>query len=189
MQGLNDNDMLTEITRELTKAKESVDITSEQVLDLAKRVATQRVQSAIMDSLTKTKEFDQIRIAKGGFRYNGRNVQTCAKAPAKKSYSYCCSSHHTRQCPAYGKKCMDCGKMNHFREVCRSRRSTAIHNIEQVPDQCKVQKDHIDMVNINSVIFNKKQLAITANLKTSSNQNSVVISYKADTGSDDNIIP
>ena len=68
---LNDNDMLAEIIRELTKAKESADITSEQVLGWVKRVEAQRAQSAIMDSLTKTKEFDKVKIAKGGLRYNG----------------------------------------------------------------------------------------------------------------------
>ena len=36
IHGLNNNDMLTEIIRELTTAEESVDITSEQVLDWAK---------------------------------------------------------------------------------------------------------------------------------------------------------
>ena len=38
VHGLNDNYMLTEIIRELTKAKESGDITREQVLGWAKRV-------------------------------------------------------------------------------------------------------------------------------------------------------
>ena len=102
---INDNDMLAEIIRELTKAEESADMTSEQVLDWAKRVGAQRAQSAVMDSLTKSKEFNKVKIVKGELRYNGRNVQTCAKVPAKKSCSYCSSSHPHRQCLAYGKKC------------------------------------------------------------------------------------
>ena len=36
IHGLNDNDMLTEIIREVTKAEESTDITSKQVLGCAK---------------------------------------------------------------------------------------------------------------------------------------------------------
>ena len=60
--------MLTEIIKELTKPKESADITSEQVLGWAKRVEAQRAHSAIMDSLTQTKEFDKINRAKGGLR-------------------------------------------------------------------------------------------------------------------------
>ena len=145
--------MLTEIIRELTKAKESAYITSEQVLGWAKRVEAQRANYAIMDSLTETKVFDKI---KNGKRSNGRNMQTCAKAPTKKSCCYCSSSHPPRQCLAYGKKCADCGKVNHFREVCRSRRNTAVHNKEQVPDQCNIEKDHIDTVKINWIILNSK---------------------------------
>ena len=47
--------MLTEIIREFIKAEKSVDITSAQSLGWEKRGETQRAQSAIMDSLTKTK--------------------------------------------------------------------------------------------------------------------------------------
>ena len=42
VHGLNDNDKLTVIIRELTKAEESTHITSEQVLGWAKRVEAQR---------------------------------------------------------------------------------------------------------------------------------------------------
>ena len=119
IHGLNDNDMLTEIIRKLTKAVQSVDITSEQALGWARRVEFQRAQSAIMDSLTKTKEFVKIKIAKGGLKYNMKNLQTHAKVPAKKSCSYCSSVHPPIQCPAYGKKYVDCGKINHFRDIYR----------------------------------------------------------------------
>ena len=49
--------MVSEIIRELTKAEESVDITSEQVLGWPRRLDAQRAHPANMDSLTKTKEF------------------------------------------------------------------------------------------------------------------------------------
>ena len=58
-------------------------------------------------------------------------------------------------------------------EKSRSGRNTTVHNIEQEPDQCNVE-DHIDIVNINLIIFNSKQSAITANLKASS----ITIMYK-----------
>ena len=156
--------MLVQIIRELTKAKESAYITGEQISVWAKRVEAQRVQSAIMDSLTRTKEFIMVMFEKGGLIYNGRNVQTHAKVSAKKSCSYCGSSLPPRQCLSYGKKCADCSKINHFREFCRSRRKATVHYIEQEPDQHK-EKDHIETVNINMIISNSKWSAITANLK------------------------
>ena len=142
-----------------------------------------------MDSLTDTEEFDKVKIAQMGLRYSGRNMQTHAKVSAKKSCSSCGSSHPPRPCLAYGKKCADCGKINHFREVCRSRINTIFHNIGQEPDQCSIEEYHIDTVNINVLIFNNKWLTITANLTMSLNQVSIIIPYKVDMGSDDNIMP
>ena len=52
-----------------------------------------------------------------------------------------------------------------------------------------MRKNHTDMVNINSFIFNRKQSVITANLKASSNQVSIIVPYKVDTGSDGHIMP
>ena len=60
---LNDNYTLAEIIKELVE--KSADITSEKVLGWAKRVEDQRTQSAIMESLTETKEFDKVKIAEG----------------------------------------------------------------------------------------------------------------------------
>ena len=61
------------------------------------------------------------------------------QSACKKSCNYYISSHPPRQCPTYWKKCVDCSKINHFREVCRSRRSTSVHKIKQAPDQCEVE--------------------------------------------------
>ena len=156
---------------------------------MAERIDTQAAQSAIKDSLSKTKEFDKVKIAKGVLRYNGRNVQTHAKAPTKKSCSCHSSNHLPRKCLVYRKKCVDCSKINHFREVGRSRTNITVHNTEQEPDQHNEKEDHIDTVNINSIIFNSKQSTITANLETSSSQLGIIIPYKVDTDSHGNIIP
>ena len=42
---------------------------------------------------------------------------------------------------------------------------------------------------MNSIIFNSKQSVITANVKSLSNQVSIIVPDKVDTGSDGNIIP
>ena len=47
--------MLAELIRELTKADESTAVTSHQVLIWAKRAESQRAQSAIITSLSKTR--------------------------------------------------------------------------------------------------------------------------------------
>ena len=50
-------------------------------------------------------------------------------------------------------------------------------------------EDHIDTLNINSINFNSKHSAATANIKTLSNQVWIIVPYKVDTGSDWNIMP
>ena len=53
--GLNDNEMLVEIMRNLTKIEGNINMTSEQVLAWARRFEAQRGQSAIINSLGETK--------------------------------------------------------------------------------------------------------------------------------------
>ena len=144
----------------------------------------QRAKSAIIISLSERQEFDKIKTIKWGWRHNLRKPQTCAKMPTKQSCSFCGSSHPPRQSLAYGKECAESGKVNHFREVYRSVRNRTVHDLEQEADKHHEEEDHIDMMNINSIIFNDKWLVITINLKTSSNQVSIMMPYKVDTGGD-----
>ncbi|CAI5669105.1 unnamed protein product [Oreochromis niloticus] len=45
----------------------------------------------------------------------------------------CGTKHASRQCPAYGKQCKNCGKMNHFARMCRSRK---VHTVaDEATDQ------------------------------------------------------
>ena len=60
--------MLVEIIKELIKTEESKDVTSEQVLAWAKRVEAQKAQSAIINSLKETKDFNRIKTLRGGRR-------------------------------------------------------------------------------------------------------------------------
>ena len=56
IHSLNDTDMLAEINVDLTKREEYTEVTSENVVCWAKREDAQRSESAIMNSLTETKE-------------------------------------------------------------------------------------------------------------------------------------
>ena len=83
---------------------------------------------------------------------------------------------------------MKSGKINHFIEVCRSGRNRIAHGLEEEPDQHHEEVDNIDAVNINYLYFNNKHLIMTANVKTSSNQASIIVPYGVETGSDGNIM-
>ena len=106
--------MLAEVIRELTKIQENTEITSEKVMCWAKRVEAQRAQSAIMSSLSEIKSYKD----------SPRKPSIHIKMPARQTCRYCGFIHPPRQCLAYGKKCTDCGKIGHFRGVCRSKRAS-----------------------------------------------------------------
>ena len=67
-------------------------------------------------------------------------------------------------------------------------RGTAVHNIQQKPDQDQEEEDQNDMVNINCISFNSKHSEITANLQTSTNQVRIIVPYNVDTGNEGNIM-
>ena len=141
----------------------------------------QRAQSAMITSLSETKEFDKIKTTKGGQRQNLRKLQTCAKIPAKQSCSCCGSSHPTKQCPTRSVWSMTSANTSEWE-------NKTIYDLEREQDQYH-EEDPMDTVNIKFIIFNNKWSVITADLKTSSNQVSIMVSYKVDTGSDGKIMP
>ena len=63
IHGLNDKEMLGEKIKELTTTKGNDTITSENMLLWMKRVEAQRAQSAVMNTITETAEFDKIRMS------------------------------------------------------------------------------------------------------------------------------
>ena len=77
--------------------------------------------------------------------------------------------------------------MNHFKEICRSSKSSVVHNIEKDADQ--ERETDIEMENIYSVRFNSNYSAKIANLETSSNKVIITVPYKDDMGSDGYIKP
>ena len=46
-----------------------------------------------------------------------------------KQCKYCMGSHKKGKCPAYGKKCRSCGKLNHFSKACLSAKE--VHHMEE----------------------------------------------------------
>ena len=60
IHGLNGSDMSIKLIRELTKIEDNENITSEQVLVWAKRVEVQKAESAILENLQETKDFERI---------------------------------------------------------------------------------------------------------------------------------
>ena len=64
IQSLNDKYMLKEIIEELTTAKDDEHITSGGMLAWPKRVEVQRAQATVLNTITESRQFDKVIIAK-----------------------------------------------------------------------------------------------------------------------------
>lgn len=74
----------------------------------------------------------RLKQATSGFNKKGSSEQTATSANPSTEKSKCgnCGFGHARKkCPAFGQQCFNCGKMNHFKHVCRQARR--VHTLEQ----------------------------------------------------------
>ena len=144
--------MLDEAIRELTAKSNNEQTTSENVLAWTKRVEAQQAQAAILNDITESHKFDKIKMAQK--LKSSRDRETTHPMSYRWLCRYCGRNHEPRQCPAYGKMCAGCGKMGHFRKVCRSKRDHAVYEVEIEMAQ-ESQEEEIETVSINSVYLNK----------------------------------
>ena len=179
--------MLDEIIKEVTTIRGNDTVTSENILSWVKRIEAERAQAVVMSAITETKEFNKIRVARHAHKDNSR-VPAQSSMPLRQTCRYCSSTHPPRQCLVYERLCAGCRKMYHFQKVCRSRKTRALNEVEQETIQDITDKD-IELMSINSVQFNQNCSILTANIKTSASQNSVIVLYKIDTDSNENIMP
>ena len=176
--------MLEEIIRELTRDNQEQK-SSEGILAWAKWVETQRAQAAILSDITETCQFNKVKMAQKTKGCQDRMMlNTTTRWPCR----YCGGIHVPQQCPVYGKMCANCGKMGHYKKVCRSRKDHVVHELE-VEVMQESQDEQIETVSIDSVHLNKNWSVIIAYLDTFTGKNKVKIPYKIDMGSEANIIP
>ena len=92
--------------------------------------------------------------------------------------------HNRKQCPAYGKRCHKCNKLNHFSKYCRSsnRTTDAIEQCEDPTDSDDAESLFID------AIKNDTELTLSDCYTTLQVEGSAV-KFKVDTGSQVNILP
>ena len=73
--------------------------------------------------------------------------------------------------------------------VCRSQGAQSVNQVEQEAAQDSAEENTIDLVNINSIHFNKNFSILTVNLKMSAGPNNAMVPYKVNMNSDGNIMP
>ena len=154
IHGLNDRHMLEEIIKELTVTNNDDHITNGGMLAWGKRVEKQRMQAAVLTFATESRQFDKIKVSK-------KAKEDATRAPVDETSQwqlckYCGGLHQLRQCPAYGKMCVGCGKIGYVKKVCYSKRSRAINEMEKEMSQ-EYSEAMIEKVSIDSVYMNENQ--------------------------------
>ena len=185
IHSLNDKPMLEEIIKELTVTSNDSHLTMGGILAWAKRVEKQKVQAAVLDMLTESRQFDKVKISKRPKEDNARALvgQMLQQQPCL----YCGGLHMLRQCLAFGKTCMGCGKTRHFKKVCCRRRERVVNEIEVEVSQ-EYSEGGIETVSIDSVHLNKNLSLFMVELETCAGVNKIVILYKKDMGNKGNIM-
>ena len=168
--GLDNEGMQTKIVSEI-KAKDKTDnVTSEQVLMMAKQE-----EASLMEII-------------GAEQTNTKMIRTG-------TCRYCGSSHPPRRCPAYGVMCGECGRVNHFSAMCKATRQGMSRWEEQSKEQInKVKNNHFIChykyvkASIDTLIKYVKA-SIDTLIITTSFYNSINIRYNLDLGRSNNSIP
>ena len=96
---------------------------------------------------------------------------------------YCSYNHPKGHCPAYGKACKKCGKMNHFEKVCKSAKVQAVETSEPEKQLHSLFIGCVDAINHT----NTKSWMLPLDVKNA--ENSMTVNFKIDTGAEANVIP
>ena len=85
--------MIVEKIKELTQMEENANVTIDQVLTWARRVKPQKTQSALLNILNETKDFDKISTRKRVQRQIEVQPQEQTRMTMKHKCGYCGYSH------------------------------------------------------------------------------------------------
>ncbi|XP_039870493.1 uncharacterized protein LOC120723214 [Simochromis diagramma] len=163
------------------------DITLEKVVQLCIAAETTKAQIKQMHeedhnaqvSAHESKDVDAVR-----------HKQTCKKDRQSKmklndkdqastfNCKRCGTKHALRQCPAYGKQCKNCGKMNHFARMCRSRK------VHTVADEATDQQASLFIGAVNAKTQTRTD-EWTVEIKVGHKP----VKFKLDTGAQANVVP
>ena len=170
---------LGETIKELTTRRGNDTVTSENVLSWVKRVEAQRAQAVVMSTITETKEFDKIYVA----RHTAKTTQEDQQNPV------CHQDRHAGSAAAHtlpdsgqpmGRSAWGVARWATSKKYAEAREPRVLNEIELETIQGNTEED-IKLVSINSVQFNKNLCVLPAKLKTSVGQNIIIALYKIDT--------
>ena len=119
--------------------------------------------------------------------------QTYMKPVQGRHCNNCGNTHSSKRtdCPAYGTKCLKCGKPNHWKRMCRSNNSQryskkSVNSLETSPTTVETKNLYFDTVQVHSSTTDTQALL---QIDIESSQRRCELRCKLDTGAEGNIMP
>ena len=171
-------------------------LTLDKCIDVCRTAETSKARAQTMNIRTKSSSINLIEANRPQER-RGQSTVNKQKSNAlprvqRHNCKYCGKQHEPRKCPAYGKECNFCHKLNHFSSVCRNRlmmksKSDFVRQVRDIQANLYDEDDeflHISMIQQNGQSTNTKIPLHMLNNKDERRQ----IMCKLDTGAEANVM-
>ena len=102
---------------------------------------------------------------------------------------YCGRKHERNKCPAFGKQCHNCGKLNHFKSVCRQQGRSDKQPVSQMEEKSEDSDSPIFVIEcIGTVTHNKLGQYFVPLTVANVKGRSMVVDFQLDTGATCNVM-
>lgn len=174
----------------------------EKECTLAKAVEVLRVSEAtrqqlkhINDEVTDGQSINAVKVQHSSTATSDQSQSNAtsrqrASTTKAKPCTYCGQKHERNNCPAFGKQCHQCGKLNHFKSVCRQQNKGDNQPVAQMEEEKSEDSDNSIFVVecIGTVTHNNLgQYFVHITVITDSGSN-VIVDCQLDTGATCNIM-
>lgn len=113
---------------------------------------------------------------------NSKSIENCRR---------CTYTHKINECPAYGKKCNRCSRLNHFSNACRERKMDTIAASES-ENECKEYRVNFDdEFSIDTIVNDRIETddAVVYPWREKIDVNDKSVSFKIDSGAQIDVLP
>ena len=176
--------------------EQGTSLTLDKCIEACQTVETSKARTQAMKSVINVVKSDIPQPSRQPARRTfDRITQPSTTSPRiRRNCKYCGKHHELKKCPAYGKTCSLCHKLNHFASVCQSRnsKSDVRRHIRNICPDDNVHSDAGDMtktLRISTIHqYEQSSSTITPVPFLDGNDNKSPVMCKLDTGADTNVI-